>query len=413
MSSSRPRHQEDAKTAPAGETGAVFAALAATAAGRRASRRCCRRWRLALAAAAGLAGAVPPGTMGAVPPGAMGAAPSGVDVAWVELAPLDDPRVIAPTMAASLGIPETPGVDRSWLVPSLEPAHATRLFEERARLVAPSFAVTAANRQAVAQVCARVDGLPLAIALAAARMRVLSVRQLAERLDDVLGVLTGGARSAPPRHQALRATLDWSHELLNGQERAVFRRLAVFADGFTLPAAERVVAFGGIREGEVLDLLARLADKSLLQVDGERYRLLATIREYAADKLARAGERDQARRAHLDYYTEFTEEAGDCVEHAVAPQLETELDRLDAERANLRAATGAPPRYRARALYGSGRLAHLQCDYEPAVRRLDAALLLFRELGDDTGTAACLQSLGSVAREQGRYARGVGARPPR
>jgi len=450
--------------------------------------------RLALAAATGLAG---------------------TDVAWVELASLDDPRVIAPTVAASLGVPETPGVDpaaaiaahlaarsdagdpyappvlvvldncehlaaavavlaeclladcpslsilatsreplgvegeRSWLVPPLERVHAARLFEDRARLVAPSFAVTDANRQAVAQVCARLDGLPLAIELAAARMRVLSVRQLAERLDDVFGVLTGGARSAPPRHQALRATLDWSHELLNGQERTVFRRLAVFADGFTLPAAERVVAFGGIGEGQVLDLLARLADKSLVQVDGERYHLLATIREYAADKLARAGERDQARRAHLDYYTEFTEETGDAVEHAAAAQLETELDRLDAERANLRAATeyagqagdavaalrivgqlgryaylrghyhevrewmdravaadpGAPPRYRARALYGSGRLAHLQCDYEPAIRRLDAALLLFRELGDDTGTAACLQSLGSVAREQGRYAR--------
>ncbi len=318
--------------------------------------------RLALAAAAGLAGAVTPGVQ------ATGAA----DVAWVELAPLDDPRVIALAVAASLGIPETPGVDpadaiaahlaargdagdprrpvlvvldncehlaaavaglaesllaqcpslsflvtsreslgvegeRSWLVPPLGPAHATRLFEERARLVAPSFAVTDANRQAVAQVCARLDGLPLAIELAAARMRVLSVRQLAERLDDVFGVLTGGARSAPPRHQALRATLDWSHELLSGQERAVFRRLAVFADGFTLRAAERVAAFSGIGKGQVLDLLARLADKSLLQVDGERYRLLATIREYAADKLALAGERDQACRAHLDYYTEFTE----------------------------------------------------------------------------------------------------------
>ena len=449
--------------------------------------------RLALAVAAGLAG----------------------PVALVELASLDDPRVIASTVAAGLGIPETPGVhpvtaiaaylaarsaagdpcltsvlvlldncehlavavaglaegllaecpsvsilatsreplgvegERCWPVPPLDPAHATMLFEERARLVAPSFAVTHADRQAVAQVCARLDGLPLAIELAAAWVRVLSVRQLAERLDDVFGGLADGARPGPPRHQALRVTLDWSHELLSGQERTVFRRLAVFADGFTLPAAERVVAFGGIREGQVLDLLARLADKSLLQVDGERYRLLATIREYATDKLARAGELDQARRAHLDYYTEFTEAAGDRVEHAASAQLEAELDCLDAERANLRAAieyagnTGdavaalcivgqlgryaylrghyhevrewmdravaadpaGPPRYRARALHGSGRLAHRQCDYEPAVRRLDAALLLFRELGDDAGTAACLQSLGSVACEQGRYAR--------
>jgi len=461
--------------------------------------------RLALGAATRLAGQPTPDPRGA----------AAADVAWVELSALNEPQVVAPTVAARLGVPDTPGMEpaaaivahlaarrdagdfyqgrvlvvldncehlaagvadlaetllaecpslsilatsreplgvegeRSWLVPPLAHAYAARLFEERARLVAPSFAVTDANRQAVTQVCQRLDGLPLAIELAAARMRVLSVRQLAERLDDVFGVLTGGARSAPPRHQALRATLDWSHDLLNGRERTVFRRLAVFTGGFALPAAERVVAFGVIQHGQVLDLLTRLVDKSLLTVDGERYHLLATIREYAADKLAQAGERDEARRAHLDYYTEFTEEAGDRVEHATAAELEDELDRLDAERANLRAATeyarntgdaasalrivgqlgryaylrghyhevrelmdqavaadpAAPPPYRARALYGSGRLAHLQCDYEPAVRRLDAALLLYRELGDDTGIAACLQALGSVAREQGRYVR--------
>ena len=431
------------------------------------------------------------------------------DVAWVELAPLAEAPLIAPALAGRLGVQDTPGVEpavaiaahlaayrpggllvvldncehlaaeiaglaeyllaecpaltvlatsreplgvegeRSWPVPALERADAARLFEDRARLVAPSFAITDASRDAVVEVCERLDGLPLAIELAAARMRVLSVGQLARRLDDVFAVLTGGARSAPPRHQALRATLDWSYELLTGQERTVFRRLAVFVGGFTLPAAEQVTAFRGIAPGQVFDLLSRLADKSLLQVDSERYHLLATIREYAADKLAQADERDQARRAHLAYYTGFAEEAGDSIEHAAAAGLEAELDRVDQERANLRAATeyargsgdadaalrivgqlgryaylrghyrevrewmdqavadgpAAPPELRARALYGSGRLAYLQCDYEPAVRRLDSALLLYRELGDDAGTAACLQALGSVARERGRYVR--------
>jgi len=449
--------------------------------------------RLALAAATALS--TRPGTDA-----------TGADAAWVELAPISDPRVIGPTVAACLGVPETPGTDPvaavaahlgarpvlvvldncehlaaeiaglvefllaecpalrvlatsreplgvdgelSWPVPPLAGAQAAKLFEDRARLVVPSFGITEANRDAIAEVCEKLDGLPLAIELAAARLRVLSVRQLASRLDDVFGVLTGGARSSPPRHQALRATLDWSYALLNGQERAVFRRLAVFAAGFTLAAAERVVAFGGLRPAQVLDLLTRLADKSLLRVENERYQLLATIREYAAEKLAQAGERDQARRAHLVCYTDFAEEAGDRVEHAAAGELEDALRGLDLEQDNLRAATtyardtgdavaalrivgqlgryaylrghyrevrewmdravaagpAAPPHYRAVALYGSGRLAQLQCDYAPAVRRLDAALLLYRELDDQAGTASCLQALGSVAREQGDYAR--------
>ena len=441
---------------------------------------------------------------------AAGWAAKEADVAWVELAPLEEPQVIAPTVAARLGVPDTPDADsltaiaahltarrdtrpvlvvldncehlaaavaglaeqllaecaslsilatsreplgvegeRSWPVPPLERAEAAVLFEERARLVAPSFSVTDGNRQMVAQVCGKLDGLPLAIELAAARMRVLSLRQLAERLDDVFGVLTGGARSAPPRHQALRATLDWSYGLLTEAERAVFRRLSTLAGGFTLAAAEQVAGFGGIAASGVLDQLARLADKSLLLVENERYHLLAIIREYAAEKLARVGEQDQARRAHLAYFTGFAEQAGARVGRAAAGQLEAELDLLDEEQANLRAATeyargagdavaglrivgqlgryaylrghyhevrewmdqavadgaAAPAAYRARAMYGSGRLAQLLCDYEPAVRRLDAALRLYRELGDDTGIAACLQALGSVAREQGRYVR--------
>ena len=276
---------------------------------------------------------------------------------------------------------ETLGVEgeRSRQVPPLDRSDAARLFEDRARLVAPSFAITDASRDAVAEVCERLDGLPLAIELAAARMRVLSVGQLARRLDDVFGVLTGGARSAPARHQALRATLDWSYELLNGQERAVLRRLAVFVGGFTLPAAEQVTAFRGIAPGQVFDLLSRLADKSLLQVDCERYHLLVTIREYAADKLAQADERDQARRAHLAHYTGFAEEAGDSIEHAAPAGLEAELDRVDQERANLRAATeyarGSGDAVAALRIVGQlGRYAYLRGHYREVRELMDQAV---------------------------------------
>ena len=226
----------------------------------------------------------------------------------------------------------------SWPVPPLDRQQAVQLFSDRARLVAPNFAITDANRAKVAELCGKLDGLPLAIELAAARMRILSVRQLTERLGDVFDVLTGGARSAPARHQALRATLDWSHDLLTTQERVVFRRLAVFTGGFELAAAETVTAFGEIRPGQVLDLVARLADKSLLVADRsrERYQMLATIHEYATERLAAAAERDQARRAHLAYYTEFAEQAGARLERAAAADLEAALDGLDAERANLR-----------------------------------------------------------------------------
>ncbi len=435
---------------------------------------------------------------------------AGSEVAWIELGPVEDPAIVGSAVASRLGVPQTPGLDpagaitahvlaqfadqrllvvldncehlagavaelteqlliecpalsvlatsreplgvegeRSWPVPPLDGADAVRLFEDRARLVAPSFDLTDANRGEVAEICDKLDRLPLAIELAAARMRILSVRQLSERLGDVFGVLTGGARSAPARHQALRATLDWSHDLLAADERAVFRRLAVFSGGFTLAAAEQVAGFGDIAPAAVLDLLAKLADKSLLRVDTERYHLLATIHEYARERLAASDEADQARRAHLAHYAGFAEEAGPRVDRAAAADLEGELDRIDLERSNLRAASEfarksadavgalriagqlgryaylrghyqeirqwmdlavtagstAPEGLRARALLGSGRLAYLLCDYGPAVRRLDAALLLYRSRSDASGIAACLQALGSVAREQGRYAR--------
>jgi len=350
-----------------------------------------------------------------------------------------------------------PGSHRAPTASALAGSAAVRLFEQRAQLVLPSFLVTDGNAASVLTICQRVDGLPLAIELAAARMRILSSAQLAERMDDIFNVLVGGARSAPPRHQALRATLDWSYDLLDADERAVFRRLATFSGGFTLQAAERVAAGGGIRPGAMLELLTRLADKSLLRVehaDGEsRYFLLATIQDYARERLADAAEADRARQAHLEYFSWLVETTAARIEQveAAAGRIELELDRLDAELPNIRrafesaqesgdpvaplriaapldryaylrgryhevrqwmdeavtAGPDAPAALRAKALLGGGRLALLQCDYAPAVRRLEAALRLYRELGDPRGIAGSLQVLGSVAREQGRYARAV------
>jgi len=366
-----------------------------------------------------------------------------------------------------------PGDDTAPAASTLAGFDAVRLFEQRAQLVLPSFRLADDNADAVLQICRRLDGLPLAIELAAAWMRVLSAAQLAERLDDIFGVLVGGSRTAPARHQALRATLDWSHDLLDADERAVFRRLAVFAGGFTLTAAGRVATAGDTDRARMLELLTRLADKSLLQVDhggrDARYHLLQTVRDYARERLAEAGEEEvSTRRAHLCCFVDLVERAGRRLEHREQDlgsdrggslsrggwspdSLERTLDRLDTETPNLRAALefaresgdavaalriagpldryaylrghyhevrqwmdaavtadpGAPAALRAKALLGGGRLALLQCDYAPAVRRLEAALRLYRELDDAEGIASALQVLGSVAREQGRYARSM------
>ena len=335
---------------------------------------------------------------------------------------------------------------------------AIKFFEQRAQLALPSFRLVDNNAAAVHQVCRRLDGLPLAIELAAARLRILSTGQLAERLDDVFTVLVGGARTAPRRHQTLRATLDWSHDLLAQDERAVFRRLAVFAGGFTMAAAEQVAAGTGLPADGVLDVLTRLADKSLLRVDrsGEemRYHLLATVRDYARERLTAAGEYDQARQAHVRFYADFVEQIEPRIGGGDARgevDLERELNRIEVETPNIRAAlefarsagdmagalriTGPLERYAylrgqysevrrwmdsavtigpdapamllAKALLGGGRLAHLQCDYATAVGRLEAALRLYQELDDPHGIARALQGLGSVAREQGRYDRSL------
>ncbi|MFE0188536.1 BTAD domain-containing putative transcriptional regulator [Streptomyces sp. NPDC058989] len=226
-----------------------------------------------------------------------------------------------------------------WTVPPLEPAGARALFAARAGAADPGFALDADTTPVVAEICRRLDGIPLALELAATRVRALGVRELSARLDDRFRLPAAGRRGAPARQQTLRAMIDWSWELLPLPERTVLRRLAVHADGCTLEAAETVCAGDGIRPDEVLDLLVRLVDRSLVAVAptpyGVRYRLLETVGAYCLERLREAGELTAVRRRHHDYYTELAERAAPLLYGAEQRQW---LERLDQEAANLRAA---------------------------------------------------------------------------
>ncbi|MEU7652600.1 BTAD domain-containing putative transcriptional regulator [Micromonospora taraxaci] len=194
----------------------------------------------------------------------------------------------------------------------IESSPAVRLLRDRAGAVRRDLAVDAHTSSTMARMCRALDGMPLAIELAAARLRTMSVDQLARRLDDRFRLLTGGSRTALPRHRTLRAVVDWSWELLTDTERTVLRRLSVFSGGVSLEAAERVCADDVVEREEMLELLTALAEKSLLIAEGDdapRYRMLGTIKEYAAQRLAEAGESDLARHAHLAYFTDLTETA--------------------------------------------------------------------------------------------------------
>ena len=192
-------------------------------------------------------------------------------------------------------------------------SEAVRLFAERASAVRAGFEVDPGNVDAVVEICRRLDGIPLAIELAAARARALTPAEIAQRLGERFRLLTGGSRTAVERHQTLRAAVDWSYDLLRGQERAVLRRLAVFAGGFNLEAAEAVTSNGDVGTIDVLDLLEGLVEKSLAVAkevgDTTRYRLLETIRQYAAERLDEAGEADEVRRRHAVYFRDL---AGAC-----------------------------------------------------------------------------------------------------
>jgi predicted ATPase/two-component SAPR family response regulator len=350
--------------------------------------------------------------------------------------------------APSLSMPDAEPINDLRVLSRYE---SVQLFVERARSRSPRFALTRENAGAVADICRRLDGIPLAIELATARLGVLAVEQICERLEDSLGFLTTGERARAPRQRTLRAALEWSYELLTEPERRLFGRLSAFAGGWTLEAAEAVGARSGVHEGEVLDVLASLVDKSLVlaevSADGvRRYRLLETVRQHAAEKLAASGEEKSVRQRHGLFFLEMAErsepELGGTEQVAWLDRLERDLDNLrtalgwfresEQSEANLRLAGalwrycylhghyeeglgwlegalargGPTPRsYQAQTLLGAGFLALLQCEYDRARDRLEDALALYGGLGDDRGVASASQMLGSIARERGDYAR--------
>ncbi len=319
---------------------------------------------------------------------------------------------------------------------------AASLFAERAAKSSPDFKLSQANVADVARICQRLDGIPLAIELAAARVRTLSPQAIAERLLDRFRLLTGGDRSAVPRQQTLRALIDWSHELLSGAECVLLRRLSVFAGGWTLQAAEEVAAGGDITRNEVFELLAQLTEKSLvtMQPDGGRYRLLETVRLYALERLVLAQEIGAVRTRHLNWFVDLAEAASP---HLTGPDQALWLARLDPEQENLLAASawcdhaehgpqaglrlmfalklylfnrgllqslhwgtrealarpGAQQRDVAhcRALHTVGQVDYHMGRYDAAIEPLREALAIARELGDRGRAAAVLQALGMAS----------------
>ncbi len=331
-----------------------------------------------------------------------------------------------------------------WLSPDrLRQVEAVRLFVERARAARADFAITNANAPAVAEICHRLDGLPLAIELAAARLKLLPPQTLLARLSSRLQLLTGGARDLPARQQTLRNTIDWSYQLLNGDEQTLFARLGVFVGGCTLEAAEAVCNTGG--NLNVLEGVASLINKSLLQheeaPDGQlRVGMLATIREYANERLLENGEADAIQRQHATFFLGLAETAANQVNTAEGRLW---MDRLDMERDNLGAALawclaardradklgrlmdtlrwfwyrrahlsegrewtervlaltadGERTPLRGHALYASGAIAMWQGDLEVARRRLDESLEIWRNLEEAPSLALALIGRGVVS----------------
>jgi predicted ATPase/class 3 adenylate cyclase len=354
----------------------------------------------------------------------------------------------------------TPG-EFAYRVPSLsfpDPGHlpplealiqydAVRLFVERAVPGRREFVLTRSNAPAVVQVCQGLDGVPLAIELAAARVKVLAVEQIAERLSDQLRVLTGGSPTALPRHKTLRAAMDWSYGLLPEKERMLLRRLSVFVNGWMLEAAEAIGSGEGVEASDILDLLAELVEKSLVMAEmqaGEaRYRLLETVRQYSRSRLFESGEADVIQRRHRDFFLAMAEQ--------VEPKLTgmdqgAWLDRLEREHDNLRAAlewslrgkqaveglrlvvalsrfwdvrgyigegrrrltealalgeAAARAPMRAEALRWAGILALHQGDHAAAKALFEQGLIIDRQLENKWGIARTLNNLGLIAREQG------------
>jgi predicted ATPase/serine/threonine protein kinase len=336
---------------------------------------------------------------------------------------------------------------------ALKQSPAVSLFYQRAAALKPDFALTSDNVRAVADICARLDGLPLAIELAASRIKLLPPAAILARLQSRMQLLTSGSRDLPERQQTLRAALDWSFDLLEAEEQKLFRRLSVFVSGCSLEAAEAVCNARSDVEADLLDSMASLVDKSLLQqteqADGEaRFRMLETIREYAYEHLVSSSEDKATQRAHAAYYLVLAEEGGVQV---LGPDRQAWLNRFDLEQDNSRAALGwltktgnvewglrlgtalhlywqshghpaegrdrllallnmpskegvVEARTRAKALQALSGLALEQTDLESARNFLDQALEIYRDLGDRAGMAIILNSKAVVARDLGDYA---------
>jgi non-specific serine/threonine protein kinase len=311
---------------------------------------------------------------------------------------------------------------------------AGRLFAERAAAATPGFTITDGNAVAVAEICRRLDGIPLAIELAAARLNVLSVDQLGVRLRERFRLLTGGSRTAVARQRTLEATIDWSYELLSESERTLLCRLSVFPGGWTLDAAEEVCAGNSLEKESILDLLSHLVDKSLVNVEDDasserRYRCLETVRQYGRERLVRSGDAERMWDRHLDFFFALVRRAEPQL---LSPGQVAWLDRLQGEYANLRAAiewcletprhaitglefaaallwfwskrgyvgegrqwldraleagSGASPELRAKALNGVGHLTTFQLDCEAGRIALRESLDLAREAGDNAAVA--------------------------
>lgn len=369
----------------------------------------------------------------------------------------------------------TPQESKKATADSLSLFESVRLFIDRARAIKTNFTVTNANAPALAQVCYRLDGIPLALELAAARIRSLTVEQINDKLDNRFHLLTGGDRSALPRQQTLRALVDWSYDLLTNIEKTVFARLSVFAGGWTLEAAESVCAgeatapgWVPVEEWEVLDVLTSLLDKSLVfaepqggvegGVDGTRYQMLETLKQYGAEKLDAGGETVKISIKHRNYFVAWLEEVEP---QRVGPGQAAWLTRIEIEHDNLRAvldecampsaersanaeaaetaglrivasiwqfwdtrgypnegieqairaldrgqarkATPHMQQLRAKAMVAVGALATAQGDYKTALTFHGKSLALYRDLDHKPGIATALRNMGILAYEQGNY----------
>jgi non-specific serine/threonine protein kinase len=340
-----------------------------------------------------------------------------------------------------------PGPEQKAAPEQISAYESARLFIERAQLQQPQFVVTAENATALASICHRLDGIPLAIELAAARARSMPVEEVSRRLDQRFDLLTGGSRTALPRHQTLRSLIDWSYDLLSGAEQALLCRVSIFSGGWTLEAAEQVCVGEMVEGKHLLDLLTSLVDKNLVWAKerrgATRYGLLETVRYYARDRLSERGEETKLTRRHFDYSLALAEAAEAKL---LGEEQRVWLERLDSEHDNLRAAlawcctadgsatdrlrlasalgwfwrsrghlgegrrwlsvsidaapSGQDSPTRADALRWAGLLAMDQADYSAAQVLQEEALAIYRLVGDRLGIARVLNNLGLVAIDQ-------------